>query len=672
MIPKSEEKLIITMLSFNIYKTFVIYFLLSLLKLMLTCQGAPIFLYHDCTNTTSFSTNGTFQRNLNLLLSSLSSNSTRDNRFYNLTVGSDPENIVYGLFVCRGDATDDLCRDCVETATKDIVQRCPTDKAAIITYEECMLRYSNQNFFGKLETKPALQLVNNLNISQQEQFLEALERTTRNVTAKIANDRSGRRFATVESPFTSKQKIYALGQCTQDLSVADCNKCLEAAFAYFIPSCCGVREGGRVIFPSCNFRYELYPFYSVAESPTSTAGPGSKGKRNLSPGKIIGIAAATVSVAFVVLLIAAFCCLTRKRKKNQHAMEEQTAANDMTTVESLQFDLGTIAAATNKFSHVNKLGEGGFGQVYKGVLRNGQEIAVKRLSGRSGQGDKQFKNEVAVVAKLQHRNLVRLLGFCLERGERLLIFEFVPNKSLDCFLFGTQNRGELDWPTRYNIIKGIARGMLYLHEDSQPRIIHRDLKVSNVLLDREMNPKISDFGMARIFGVDEQQGSTSRIVGTYGYMSPEYAMHGQFSVKSDVYSFGVSVLEIISGKKNNSFHQVDGFEDLLSYSWKLWSDGAALELLDPLLRESYSEDEVIRCMQIGLLCVQEDPAKRPTMTTIVLMLNSQILTLEAPQRPASFFRYKDETSIPTNEGQSPLLSMPSSINETSISETYPR
>ncbi|KAK6264887.1 hypothetical protein SCA6_020321, partial [Theobroma cacao] len=594
MIPKSEEKLIITMLSFNISKTFVIYFLLSLLKLILTCQGAPIFLYHDCTNTTSFSTNGTFQRNLNLLLSSLSSNSTRDNRFYNLTVGSDPENIVYGLFVCRGDATDDLCRDCVETATKDIVQRCPTDKAAIITYEECMLRYSNQNFFGKLETKPALQLVNSLNISQQEQFLEALERTTRNVTAKIANDRSGRRFATVESPFSSKQKIYALGQCTQDLSVADCNKCLEAAFAYFIPSCCGVREGGRVIFPSCNFRYELYPFYSVAESPTSTAGPGSKGKRSLSPGKIIGIAAATVSVAFVVLLIAAFCCLTRKRKKNQHAMEEQTAANDMTTVESLQFDLGTIAAATNKFSHVNKLGEGGFGQVYKGVLRNGQEIAVKRLSGRSGQGDKQFKNEVAVVAKLQHRNLVRLLGFCLERGERLLIFEFVPNKSLDCFLFACS-----------------------------------------------------------------------------GYMSPEYAMHGQFSVKSDVYSFGVSVLEIISGKKNNSFHQVDGFEDLLSYSWKLWSDGAALELLDPLLRESYSEDEVIRCMQIGLLCVQEDPAKRPTMTTIVLMLNSQILTLEAPQRPASFFRYKDETSIPTNEGQSPLLSMPSSINETSISETYP-
>ncbi|XP_021293799.1 cysteine-rich receptor-like protein kinase 25 isoform X2 [Herrania umbratica] len=531
-----------------------------------------------------------------------------------------------------------------------------------------MLRYSNQNFFGKLELKPSLQLVNSLNISQQKQFLEVLGRTTRNVTAKIANDRSGRRFATVESPFTSNQTIYALGQCTQDLSVADCNKCLEAAFAYFIPGNSGVKEGGRVIFPSCNFRYELYPFYTVAASPTSPPGPGSKGKRNLPPGKIIGIVTATV--AFVVLLIAAFWSLTWKRKKNQRAMEEQRAANDITTVESLQFDFGTIAAATNKFSHVNKLGEGGFGQVYKGILPSGQEIAVKRLSGRSGQGEKEFKNEVAVVAKLQHRNLVRLLGFCLEGDEKLLIYEFVPNKSLDCFLFGTQKRRELDWPTRYNIIKGIARGLLYLHEDSQPRIIHRDLKVSNVLLDREMNSKISDFGMARIFGVDEHQGNTSRIVGTYGYMSPEYAMHGQFSVKSDVYSFGVSVLEIISGKKNNSFHQVDGFEDLLSYSWKVWSDGTALELLDSTLRESYLEDEVIRCMQIGLLCVQEDPAKRPTMTTIVLMLNSQILTLEAPQRPASFFRYKDEISIPPS--QSPFLSMPSSINETSISETYPR
>ncbi|XP_022716050.1 cysteine-rich receptor-like protein kinase 10 isoform X2 [Durio zibethinus] len=401
------------------------------------------------------------------------------------------------------------------------------------------------------------------------------------------------------------------------------------------------------------------------------------GKGNLSSGKIISIVAAIV--AFVLLLIAGFCILRWKRKNKYNTTNTPSrcsAANDIMTIESLQFDLGTIAAATNKFSDDNKLGEGGFGQVFKGILPSGQEIAVKRLSRRSGQGEKEFKNEVAVVAKLQHRNLVRLLGFCLEGEEKLLIYEFVPNRSLDCFLFDSEKGRELDWSTRCKIIKGIARGILYLHEDSQLRIIHRDLKASNVLLDREMNPKISDFGMARIFGVDENQGNTSRIVGTYGYMSPEYAMHGQFSVKSDVYSFGVSVLEIISGKKNNSFHQVDGFEDLLSYSWELWSKGTPLELLDPTLRDSCLEDEVIRCIQIGLLCVQEDPAKRPSMATIVLVLNSSnVLTSVVPQRPASFFRYKNKSSIPTSElefNQSRFSSMPSSINEVSISETYPR
>ncbi|XVF40654.1 hypothetical protein PTKIN_Ptkin01aG0131600 [Pterospermum kingtungense] len=476
--------------SFNIPNTLVIYILLSLLKF--TGEAAPIFLYHDCVGTTTFTSNSTFQRNLISLLSSIVSNSTRDNRFYNLTVGSDPEDIVYGLFLCRGDATKDVCHECAETGGKDIVKRCPSEKAGMITYEECMVRYSNQNFFSKVELKPTLQLVNTLNISQQHQFLELLTRTTRNITSRIANDGSGTRFATVESPFTSNETIYSLAQCTQDLSVSDCNKCLEAAFDYFLPGCCGVKQGGRVIFPSCNFRYELYAFYSVAGSPSSppfllsppTPASRGKGKRKLSSGKIISIVAATVT--FLVLL-AAICFLSWKTRKKYIAKEEQTAPDDGTSIEieSLQLDLGTIEAATNNFSDHNKLGEGGFGPVYKGILSSGQEIAVKRLSRRSRQGEKEFKNEVAVVAKLQHRNLVTLLGFCLGGQEKLLIYEFVPNRSLDCFLFDTEKRRELDWPTRYKIIKGIARGILYLHEDSQLRIIHRDLKASNVLLDRD-------------------------------------------------------------------------------------------------------------------------------------------------------------------------------------------
>nr|XP_018684746.1 PREDICTED: receptor-like serine/threonine-protein kinase SD1-8 isoform X3 [Musa acuminata subsp. malaccensis] len=282
----------------------------------------------------------------------------------------------------------------------------------------------------------------------------------------------------------------------------------------------------------------------------------------------------------------------------------------------------------------NKLGEGGFGPVYKGKLEDEQEIAVKRLSKTSVQGLDEFMNEVVLIAKLQHRNLVRLLGCCIQGKERMLIYEYMPNGSLDSFLFGDKAKGWLlNWTTRYSIIVGIARGLLYLHQDSRLRIIHRDLKAGNILLDMHMNPKISDFGMARIFGGDETEVNTKRVVGTYGYMSPEYAMDGIFSVKSDVFSFGVLVLEIICGKKNRGIYDSSRRLNLLGYTWRLWKEGKGLDLVDEAIGDSYPQAEVLRCMKVGLLCVQERPEDRPTMSAVILMLGSVVSLLPQPRRP---------------------------------------
>ncbi|KAK2976261.1 hypothetical protein RJ640_000798, partial [Escallonia rubra] len=297
------------------------------------------------------------------------------------------------------------------------------------------------------------------------------------------------------------------------------------------------------------------------------------------------------------------------------------------------FDFDTIVLATDNFSVANKLGQGGFGCVHKGMLVEGQAIAVKRLSKNSDQGTNEFKNEVRFIARLQHRNLVRLLGCCIDMEEKMLIYEYMEHKSLDSLLFNKEKSSLLNWQRRFNIICGTARGLLYLHQDSRFRIIHRDLKPSNILLDKELNPKISDFGMARIFGGDQTESNTKRVVGTYGYMAPEYAMDGIFSVKSDVFSFGVLVLEIVCGKKNRGFYYTDYQLNLLGHVWKLWRESNGLALMDSSIDGAYSTEVVLRCIQVGLLCVQEQADDRPTMSTVVLMLSSENATLPQPKHP---------------------------------------
>ncbi|KAK4588152.1 hypothetical protein RGQ29_019231 [Quercus rubra] len=678
--------------SFNVSMFLLILSLLSFLSL--NSEAAPEYRYHFCSNETTFTPNSTYQSNFNHLLSFLTSNSTRESGFYNTTVGQTPENTVYGLFFCRGDLTPDECRVCVSTATKEIVEQyCPVEKVAVIWYSECVLRYSNKSFFSTMFQTPTVSLYNIQNITEPVRFTQLLGTSMNDIETKASNAPTGtQKFATTEAKFSELQTLYSLVQCDPLISSSDCKTCLGIAIGN-LPGCCAGKQGANVLYPSCYVRYEIYPFYKVqavpppAPTPVLLAPPPPKGKSRNSLLIIIAVVAATV--VSILLLCIGYYLLCRRAKKKYNAVPYENESGEI-TADSLQYDLATIEAATNNFADDNKLGSGGFGEVFKGTLPNKQEIAVKRLSQTSRQGAEEFKNEVLLVAKLQHRNLVRLLGYCLEGEEKLLVYEFVPNKSLDYFLFDPKKRSLLDWSSRYNIIGGVARGMLYLHEDSRLRIIHRDLKASNILLDANLNPKISDFGMAKIFGVDETQGNTSKIVGTFGYMSPEYAMHGQFSVKSDVYSFGVLILEILSGKKISAFGQSDTAEDLLSYAWKHWSNGSYLDVLDSDMRDSCSRNEVIQCIHIGLLCVQENPADRPSMATIILMLNSGSVTLPSPQKPPFFPHSRTEQNMPTIEVESDKSSstnMPTievnsdkssstavqcSVNEASITELYPR
>nr|VDD46243.1 unnamed protein product [Brassica oleracea] len=303
------------------------------------------------------------------------------------------------------------------------------------------------------------------------------------------------------------------------------------------------------------------------------------------------------------------------------------------------FSFETVALATDYFSDANKLGEGGFGPVYKGRLLDGEEVAIKRLSIASGQGLVEFKNEAMLIAKLQHTNLVQLIGCCIEKDEKMLIYEYMPNKSLDYFLFDPLRKNVLDWTLRFMIMEGIVQGLLYLHKYSRLKVIHRDIKASNILLDEDMNPKISDFGMARIFGAQESRANTKRVAGTFGYMSPEYFREGLFSAKSDVFSFGVLMLEIICGRKNNSFHHdSEGPLNLIVHAWNLFKENRIREVIDQSLGDSALDSpQVLRCVQVALLCVQQNAEDRPSMLDVVSMIYGEgNNALTSPKEPAFY------------------------------------
>ncbi|XP_068645450.1 cold-responsive protein kinase 1-like [Aristolochia californica] len=314
-----------------------------------------------------------------------------------------------------------------------------------------------------------------------------------------------------------------------------------------------------------------------------------------------------------------FCCFSASAAGRGHPSQQDIDGSKNVML----FSYNELRAATKNFHASNKIGQGGFGTVYKGTLKNGRQVAVKALSTESRQGIQEFLTEIDVITNVKHPNLVELVGCCVQGNNRILVYEYVENNSLDRALLGSKDKKlKLDWHNRSSVCMAVASGLVFLHEELDPHIVHRDIKASNILLDKNLLPKIGDFGLAKLFPNNVTHLST-RVAGTTGYLAPEYAMRGQLTKKADIYSFGVLILEIVSGRSSAKSTRLGVQKFLLEWVWQLYEEGNLIELVDPELEKPYPEEEVLRFMKVALFCTQAAAKKRPNMTQVLAMLSKQ-------------------------------------------------
>ncbi|XP_024160837.1 probable leucine-rich repeat receptor-like serine/threonine-protein kinase At3g14840 [Rosa chinensis] len=409
--------------------------------------------------------------------------------------------------------------------------------------------------------------------------------------------------------------------------------------------------------------------------PPQEASAGGGGGSGISVGVLVGI---VVGGIFIILLM--FGILWWKGfLRRERTLEQDLNGVDLQTS---KFTLRQIKAATNDFNPANKIGEGGFGPVHKGLLSDGTIIAVKQLSAKSKQGNREFVNEIGMISALQHPHLVKLYGCCIEGNQLFLVYEYLENNSLARALFGPEERQlKLDWPTRHNICVGIARGLAFLHEESRLKIVHRDIKATNVLLDKNLFPKISDFGLAKL---DEEENThiSTRIAGTYGYMAPEYAMRGYLTDKADVYSFGIVVLEIVSGRSNTTYRTKEECFYLLDWALLLKEKGNVLELVDPRMGSDFNKEEMMITINVALLCTNVIAADRPTMSSVVSMLEGKASVQELVLDPNAskdeinemrkhFESNVAETTSENSQRQTMSTEGPWTASSTSVNDLYP-
>eukprot|EP00253_Pinus_taeda_P031452 PITA_31452 len=594
----------------------------------------------DC-GTNEYRDGSDFERNLDRALESLVGNVSMTG-FTTSVEGQNSNSAVYGLLQCRGDLNSSDCQQCASATKAFLVDKCRDRTSGFLLLNECFLRYDNHNFYNDYNEKSeVMNVVCDSNKSYSpEMFGNATEKALSDTIEKAVLNPQLFAALKFDTYLSDSQEIYLLAQCWRDLSPTNCQSCLAAGRSKIsgagrsnnsATACATGANGARYRSRNCDLHFEIYSFFNTSSISPGESSPETGGKGSKELPRALGV------VAAMAAFIASIClCRWIRRKRSKRSTtstgERGEISLSLPTVNpELIFKYHILREATSNFSAENKLGEGGFGSVFKGVLPDGREVAVKRLKIGSRQGDAEFLNEANLVSRVKHRNLVKLLGCCVESSERLLVYEYLQNSSLDKIIFDTTKGHSLKWKERYEIIVGTARGLAYLHEESQIRIVHRDIKASNILLDNKHRPKITDFGLAKLFAEDQSHVST-RVAGTLGYMAPEYALRGQLTEKADVFSFGVLLLEVVSGRKNHSLAQ--GTEFLTEGTWRLYKAEKALEIIDSTLEGSYSCEEGNRVIKIGLLCTQAASILRPSMSQVVSMLTSERENIPSPRKPA--------------------------------------
>ncbi|CAN4116209.1 unnamed protein product [Withania somnifera] len=546
-------------------------------------------------------------------------------RGYGVAVTGSGPDANYGLAQCYGDLSLLDCVLCYAEA-RTVLPQCFPFNGGRIYLDGCFMRAENYTFDHQYLGPEDRHVCGN-RTRKGSLYQQTARRAVQQAVANAPKN-NGYARAEVAVPGATNETVYVLADCWRTLSANSCRACLRNASASMMG--CLPWSESRALYTGCFLRYSDVNFLNAIASSGDSSSNGNV--------VVIVIAIVSAVVVFVLGAVIAFYMW-----KNKQIQKKRKGSNDVEKLvktlndSSLNFKYSTLEKATGSFDEANKLGQGGFGTVYKGVLQDGREIAVKRLFFNNKHRAADFYNEVNIISSVEHKNLVRLLGCSCSGPESLLVYEFLPNQSLDRFIFDPSKGKTLNWEKRFDIIIGTAEGLVYLHENNKTRIIHRDIKASNILLDSRLRAKIADFGLARSFQEDKSHISTA-IAGTLGYMAPEYLAHGQLTEKADVYSFGVLLLEIVTGRQNNRSKNTEYSDSLISIAWQHFQHERVEELFDPnLMLHNYHtsnvKKEVLRVVHVGLLCTQEVPGLRPSISRALQMLVKKEEDLPAPTNP---------------------------------------